>query len=70
MVAGGGGNGVYTSPDEDTYEGHETPDDAPVAMLVNQLGGGELPVPVTWSRVRYRGYGLIVADVTPVGRPR
>jgi hypothetical protein len=71
LVAGGGGNSVYTFPAEDTYLGHETPNDQPVAMLVNQRGGGQKAVDVTWSRVRYRGYGLIAAEVTPAqpGRP-
>ena len=32
---------------------------APFEML------GGVPVKVTWSRVRYRGYGLIAVDVTP-----
>lgn len=34
-------------------------------MRVDQEDGEEKLVKVTWSRVRYRGYGLIVVDVEP-----
>ena len=38
---------------------------ASVAGYINEAGGTETKETVTWSRVRYTGYGLVVVDVNP-----
>jgi hypothetical protein len=65
VVAGGGGNSVYAFPALDNYEGNETPNTAPVPMILNRPGQQTETVEVTWSRIRYTGYGLIAIDVAP-----
>ena len=71
VVVGGGGGGIYSFPAADTYLGHETPNDAPVPMVVCEPDGDNTTVDVHWSRVRYTGYCLVSIDVTPAapGRP-
>ncbi len=69
-VVAGGGNSVYSLSAKDTYEGHETPNEAPVGMVLNTPGGNQRQVDVTWSRVRYSGYNLVAVDVSPSGPGR
>ncbi|GAA3652497.1 calcineurin-like phosphoesterase family protein [Lentzea atacamensis] len=66
ITAGGGGESINSWADSkvgDSYYGNVK--DATATMRVDQENGDELMVKVTWSRVRYRGYGLVVVDVTP-----
>ncbi len=66
ITAGGGGesiNGWADGKIGDSYYGNVK--DATATMRVDQEDGEEKLVKVTWSRVRYRGYGLVVVDVTP-----
>ncbi|MFS8104124.1 metallophosphoesterase family protein [Lentzea alba] len=66
ITAGGGGesiNGWADSKIADSYFGNVK--DATATMRVDQEDGEEKMIKVTWSRVRYRGYGLVVVDVTP-----
>jgi 2',3'-cyclic-nucleotide 2'-phosphodiesterase (5'-nucleotidase family) len=70
VVAGGGGNSVYQFPVLDNYEGNETPNTAPVPMILNRPGKQTETVDVNWSRVRYTGYGLIAIDVAPASSGR
>ena len=71
VVAGGGGDDIYSFPVSDSYLGHETPNDTPVPMVVCEPDGNNETVQVGWSRVRYTGYCLLAVDVTPAapGRP-
>jgi 3',5'-cyclic AMP phosphodiesterase CpdA len=66
ITAGGGGEGVNEWVDTkiaDSYYGHVK--DATATMRFDDEDGGEHSAKVTWSRVRYRGYSLVTADVTP-----
>ncbi|MFJ5989608.1 purple acid phosphatase family protein [Lentzea sp. NPDC092896] len=66
ITAGGGGESINSWADSkisDSYFGNVK--DATATMRVDQEDGEEKLVKVTWSRVRYRGYGLIVVDVEP-----
>jgi len=71
VVVGGGGGGIYSFPAKDSYLGHETPNDAPVPMVICEPDGDNVTVPVDWSRVRYTGYCLLAVEATPAahGRP-
>jgi hypothetical protein len=70
VVAGGGGDSVYSFTVADNYEGNRTPNDAPVPMILNRRGKTTETVEVNWSRVRYTGYGLIAVDVAPASAGR
>ncbi|NBH06756.1 metallophosphoesterase family protein [Amycolatopsis sp. SID8362] len=66
VTAGGGGQALdafYKNAPE-SYLGHVN--DA-AATMKSYKKGGKTPTDtvVTWSRVRYRGYGLVVVDVVP-----
>ena len=66
ITAGGGGESINSWADSkipDSYYGNVK--DATATMRVDQEDGESQMVKVTWSRVRYRGYGLVVVDVTP-----
>ncbi|MET8762468.1 metallophosphoesterase family protein [Lentzea sp. NPDC004782] len=66
ITAGGGGESINSWADSkvgDSYYGNVK--DATATMRVDQEDGEEKLVKVTWSRVRFRGYGLVVVDVTP-----
>ncbi|MFC3898603.1 purple acid phosphatase family protein [Lentzea rhizosphaerae] len=66
ITAGGGGESINSWADSkigDSYFGNVK--DATATMRVDQEDGEEKLIKVTWSRVRYRGYGLVVVDVTP-----
>jgi hypothetical protein len=65
VVAGGGGDSVYSFPVADNHQGNRTPNTTPVPMVLNRPGKTTETVDVAWSRVRYTGYGLIAIDVAP-----
>ena len=64
MAAGGAGKSLYAFSAPDSYEG-AVDNVASVAGYSNQAGGTEVKETVTWSRVRYTGYGLLVVNVAP-----
>ncbi|MGO9081968.1 MAG: purple acid phosphatase family protein [Streptosporangiaceae bacterium] len=63
ITAGGGGKDLYGFPAADSYAGRAGPREV-IGSYVHQPGGaaGEQ---VAWSRVRYTGYCLLVADSRP-----
>ena len=64
VTCGGAGKSLYVFGVPDSYE--EAVDNvASVASYINESGETEVPETVTWSRVRYTGYCLLVVDVTP-----
>ncbi|MBP2478658.1 3',5'-cyclic AMP phosphodiesterase CpdA [Crossiella equi] len=66
ITAGGGGESVNKWVDRsiaDSYLGNVK--DATATMRVDEEDGTENKIKVGWSRVRYRGYSLVVAEVTP-----
>jgi hypothetical protein len=68
ITAGGGGVGLYDFPAPDSYLGH-APDVPSVRGYVHEPGGTTAKETVTWSRVRYTGYCLLVIDSKPGWRP-
>jgi hypothetical protein len=64
VAAGGAGKSLYSFGVPDSYE-HHVDNVASVASYVNEAGGTEVDETVTWSRVRYTGYNLMVVDVAP-----
>jgi hypothetical protein len=76
ITAGGAGKGVYTFSAADSYEGDVDASAAPVSTFVNNFDPATRTTfttseTVTWSRVRYTGYCLLVVDSEPgaPGRP-
>lgn len=68
IAAGGAGNSRYAFGASDSYEGHVN-DVASIASYVNEAGQAKVNETVTWSRVRYTGYCLLVLDSQPGPRP-
>jgi hypothetical protein len=67
-VAGGGGESLYTFSGPQSYYGHI--DNVPsVTTFVNEANGTTVNETVTWSRVRYIGYCLLVVESQPATRP-
>jgi hypothetical protein len=64
IAAGGAGDSLYAFSAPDSYEGH-VDNVASVAGFVNESGGTQVQETVTWSRVRYTGYCLLVLDSEP-----
>jgi 3',5'-cyclic AMP phosphodiesterase CpdA len=64
ITAGGGGESLYQFTAADSYEG-AVDKVASVSAYVNAAGGTEVPETVTWSRVRYTGYCLVVIESQP-----
>ena len=64
ICAGGGGVSLYDFPVADSYEGH-VDNLASVPTFINVAGGNTTNVNVTWSRVRYTGYCLLVMTSNP-----
>jgi len=64
IAAGGGGVSLYKFPVSDSYEGHVN-NIPSIATFVNETGGTTQNQTVTWSRVRYTGYCLLVLDSQP-----
>jgi hypothetical protein len=64
ITAGGAGKSLYAFSAPDSYEGDIT-NEASVTTYVNEPGGTADKETVTWSRVRYTGYCLLVGQVSP-----
>jgi hypothetical protein len=68
IASGGGGESLYSFPVPDSYLGHI--DNVPsVNTYVNEAGGTTENQTVTWSRVRYTGYCLVVVESQPATTP-
>ena len=65
IVAGGAGKSLYSFSASDSYEGNIDTSTAPVPTYINNLGGTTTDISVTWSRIRYTGYCLLVIDSLP-----
>jgi hypothetical protein len=64
VCAGGGGESLYSFSASDSYLGHI--DNVPsIQSYVNEANGTTVNETVTWSRVRYTGYCLLVVESTP-----
>jgi hypothetical protein len=68
ITAGAGGVSLYDFSAPDSYAGHVN-NVASVTSFVNEPGGTTTNETVTWSRVRYTGYCLLVVDSEPGWRP-
>ena len=64
VTAGGAGSGLYEFSAPDSYEG-SVDDDSTVKSYVTLGDGNQQDETVTWSRVRYTGYCLLVIDSEP-----
>ena len=64
ITCGGAGKSLYAFSAADSYEG-DVANLASVSTYVNEPGGTTTAETVTWSRVRYTGYCLLVGQVTP-----
>jgi hypothetical protein len=64
VCAGGGGESLYDFPVPDSYEGHVSSITS-VPTFINVAGGNTTNENVTWSRVRYTGYCLLVMSSSP-----
>ena len=64
ITAGSGGVGLYEFPASDSYAGRVSDADA-VASHVSEADDATARETVTWSRVRYTGYCLLVLDSRP-----
>lgn len=64
IAAGGAGESLYQFNAPDSYQGHvhNVPS---IKTYVNETGGTTVNQTVTWSRVRYTGYCLVVVDSQP-----
>jgi hypothetical protein len=67
ITAGGAGKSLYSFSAADSYEGH-VDNVASISSYINEPDGKTTNETVTWSRVRYTGYCLLVIDSEP-GRP-
>jgi hypothetical protein len=67
IAAGGGGESLYQFSVPDSYEGH-VDNVSSITAYVNESGGTTVNQTVTWSRVRYTGYCLVVVDSQPATR--
>jgi hypothetical protein len=68
IVAGAGGKSLYEFPAADSYEGSAA-GHGPISSVVHGGDGGADTENVTWSRVRFTGYCLLVVDSDPGWRP-
>ncbi len=64
IVAGGAGKSLYSFSAADSYEG-SIDNVSPVSTYINESGGTTVTENVTWSRIRYTGYCLLVIDSLP-----
>jgi Calcineurin-like phosphoesterase/Purple acid Phosphatase, N-terminal domain len=64
ITAGGAGKSLYAFSVADSYEG-SVDNVASIKSYVNEPGGTTANETVTWSRVRYTGYCLLVIDSEP-----
>jgi hypothetical protein len=68
IAAGGAGDSLYAFGASDSYEGNVN-NVASITSYVNEAGQTKVNETVTWSRVRYTGYCLLVIDSQPGPRP-
>lgn len=68
ICAGGAGKSLYRFPAADSYAGN-VDNIRPISTSVNTTSGGAVTETVTWSRVRYTGYCLLVIESRPGWRP-
>lgn len=68
ITAGGAGVSLYSFSAADSYEG-KVDNVASISSFINEPGGASATETVTWSRVRYTGYCLLVVDSEPGWRP-
>ncbi len=68
ICAGGAGKSLYSFPVSDSYEGNVN-NVASVPTYINVADGNTTDETVTWSRVRYTGYCLLVLNSQPGWRP-
>jgi len=66
IVAGAGGESLYSFGVADSYEGN-VDNVASIPSYVNEANGATPSETVTYSQVRYTGYCLLVVDSTPAG---
>jgi hypothetical protein len=64
IAAGGAGESLYQFNAPDSYQGH-VHNVASIKTYVNETGGTTVNQTVTWSRVRYTGYCLVVVNSEP-----
>jgi hypothetical protein len=70
ITAGGAGKSLYSFSASDSYEGNIDSSTAPIATYINEYDPTTKVTSttnenVTWSRVRYTGYCLLVIDSEP-----
>jgi hypothetical protein len=67
ITAGGGGEALDTfyKNAPESYLDHENTGGTPTMKCFKKNSDSHTDTKVTWSRVRYRGYGLVAVDVTP-----
>jgi len=67
VTAGGGGQALdkFYQDAPESYLGHENPSGTPTMRCFEKNSDKSTDTEVTWSRVRYRGYGITAIDVTP-----
>lgn len=67
LTAGGGGQALdgFSKNVPESYLGHESSATSATMKTYNKGATKPTETKVTWSRVRYRGYGLVAVDVTP-----
>ena len=66
VVVGGAGESLHKFTVADSYEG-SVDDVTGISAYVNEASG-EVPETVSWSRVRYTGYGILRVDSIPAQR--
>jgi Purple acid Phosphatase, N-terminal domain/Calcineurin-like phosphoesterase len=64
IAVGGGGVSLYQFPAADSYES-DVNNVTSIQSYVNEAGGTTVNETVTWSRIRYTGYCLLVIDSQP-----
>ncbi|GAA0624042.1 metallophosphoesterase [Kutzneria viridogrisea] len=67
ITVGGGGQGLDTfyKNAPESYLDHESSSGSPTMKCFKKNSTSHTDTAVTWSRVRYRGYGLVAVDVAP-----
>ena len=70
ITAGGAGKSLYSFSASDSYEGNIDTSTAPVPTFINEYDPttkvtSTTTENVTWSRIRYTGYCLLVIDSQP-----
>ena len=67
VTAGGGGEALdpFYKNSPESYLGHENTGGTPTMKCFKKNSTSHTDTAVTWSRVRYRGYGVVAVDVAP-----